>query len=161
MGLRHNPWLLTVVSSLSIVAVSLLRSYILTMADLVALSHRLWDDGEVDEAEGTKVAGAVRTGEDTAQGVALQAKIPFLKRCTLIGECYGLTKREVDVFRLLAAGHNSARIQEELMISAGTVNTHGHHVFQKMGVHCQQEVTGLFEKADLDAIARDLKTRGV
>ncbi len=207
MDLRHNPWLLTVVSSLSIIAVSLLRSYILTTADLVALSHRLWDDGEADEAEGTKVAGAVRTGEDAAQGALLrsyilttadlvalshrlwddgeadeaegtkvagavrtgedaaqgaapQAKIPFLKRCALIGEYYGLTKREVDVFRLLAAGRNSARIQEELMISAGTVNTHSHHVFQKMGVHCQQEVIDLFEKADLDAIAKDLKARG-
>ena len=160
MDLRHNTWLLTAVSSLSIIAVSLLRSYILTTADLVALSHRLWDDGEVDEAEGAKAAGAGRAGKDTAQEAAPQAKIPFLKRCALIGEYYGLTKREVDVFRLLAAGRNSARIQEELMISAGTVNTHSHHVFQKMGVHCQQEVIDLFEKADLDAIARELGSRG-
>ena len=87
-------------------------------------------------------------------------KVPFLARCTIIGRYYGLTPREIDVFRLLAAGRNSTRIQEELMISAGTVNTHSHHVFQKMGVHRQQEVIDLFEKADLDAMTRELERRG-
>lgn len=161
MELRHNPWLLTMVSSLSIIAVSLLRSYILTTADLVALSRRLWDSGTDDEAGEVKADEAARAVDGGVLGSgAPRAKVPFLKRCALIGEYYGLTKREVDVFRLLAAGRNSARIQEELMISAGTVNTHSHHVFQKMGVHCQQEVIDLFEKADLDAIAKELKARG-
>lgn len=159
MELRHNPWLLTAVSSLSIIAVSLLRSYILTTADLVALSHGLWDGNEGGLEEG----GSDVLPRESGRGAPEPAvpKVPFLKRCALIGEYYGLTKREVDVFRLLAAGRNSARIQEELMISAGTVNTHSHHVFQKMGVHCQQEVIDLFEKADLDAISRELGTRGV
>lgn len=166
------------VPSLSIVIVTLLRSYILTTADLVALSRRLWDGDEDGMAEeGPKAGTAVRTPDDGGRGTGApstpeipgdpnaakvnpKGKVPFLKRCALIGEYYGLTKREVDVFRLLAAGRNSARIQEELMISAGTVNTHSHHVFQKMGVHCQQEVIDLFEKADLDAIVRELGSRG-
>ena len=178
MGLRHSTWLLMAVPSLSIVIVTLLRSYILTTADLVALSRRLWDGDEDGMAEERPKAGtAVRTpgdggrgtgapstpeipGDPNAAKVNPKGKVPFLKRCALIGEYYGLTKREVDVFRLLAAGRNSARIQEELMISAGTVNTHSHHVFQKMGVHCQQEVIDLFEKADLDAIVRELGSRG-
>lgn len=156
-GLRHNPWLLTAVSSLSIIAVSLLRSYILTTANLVTLSHRLWDCGETNEAGEGGEGEAVREARGSKPP---KGKVPFLRRCALIGEYYGLTKREVDVFRLLAAGRNSARIQEELMISAGTVNTHSYHVFQKMGVHCQQEVIDLFEKADLDAIAKELGARG-
>ena len=60
---------------------------------------------------------------------------------------------------LLAAGRNSTRIQEELNISAGTTNTHCHHVFQKLAVHSQQEVIDLFVSADLDEIQKELKAR--
>lgn len=155
--LQHNTWVLPMVAAISIIAVSLLRTYILTTADITALGKSFW---EGNEDEGLDCLQPNPANEDAAPAQKKEPKVPFLKRCALIGEYYGLTKREVDVFRLLAAGRNSARIQEELMISAGTVNTHSYHVFQKMGVHCQQEVIDLFEKADLDAIAKELKTRG-
>ena len=63
------------------------------------------------------------------------------------------------MFRLIAAGRNSTRIQEELSISAGTVNTHSHHVFQKLDVHSQQEVIDLFQRADLDRMQGELESR--
>ena len=86
-------------------------------------------------------------------------KVPFQRKCAIIGDYYGLTRREIDVFRLIAAGRNSTRIQEELSISAGTVNTHSHHIFQKLDVHSQQEVIDLFQCADLDRMQAELESR--
>lgn len=90
---------------------------------------------------------------------ASRRKVPLLARCRIIGRYYGLSKREVDVFHLLACGRNAARIQEQLMISAGTVNTHTRHIYQKLGVHAQQELIDLMQEADLDAMERGIGAR--
>jgi DNA-binding CsgD family transcriptional regulator len=88
-----------------------------------------------------------------------QQKLPMLARCQLIGKYHHLSPREVDVFYLLACGRNAARIQEELVISAGTVNTHLRHVYQKLGVHTQQELIDLMQASDLDKISAELARR--
>lgn len=111
---------------------------------------------------GAAASSTLGAGANPAAGPgsrSLPRKVPFQRKCAIIGEFYGLTRRETDVFRLLAAGRNSTRIQEELAISAGTVNTHSYHVFQKLGVHRQQEVIDLLEQADLDAIQAELARR--
>lgn len=111
---------------------------------------------------GVAASSTLGAGANPAAGPgsrSLPRKVPFQRKCAIIGEFYGLTRRETDVFRLLAAGRNSTRIQEELAISAGTVNTHSYHVFQKLGVHRQQEVIDLLEQADLDAIQAELARR--
>jgi DNA-binding CsgD family transcriptional regulator len=46
----------------------------------------------------------------------------------------GLTAREIDVLRLLAAGHSNQEIADELFISLPTVKVHVSHVFAKLGV---------------------------
>jgi DNA-binding NarL/FixJ family response regulator len=83
-------------------------------------------------------------------------KVPLLARCQLIGQFYRLSPRETEIFHLLACGRNTTRIQEELVIAAGTANTHLRHIYQKLGVHTQQEVIDLMQAADLDRIAEDL-----
>lgn len=60
-----------------------------------------------------------------------------------IAERHGLSEREIDVFRLLAEGNSSPRIQEALCISAGTVNFHKRNIYQKLGVHSKQELIDL------------------
>lgn len=86
-------------------------------------------------------------------------KKPLLERCRIIGAYYGLSKREVDVFHLLSLGRTAARIQEELLISAGTVNTHTYHIYTKLDVHSQQQLIDLMQAADLDAISAELARR--
>lgn len=86
-------------------------------------------------------------------------KKPLLERCRIIGAYYGLSKREVDVFHLLSLGRTAARIQEELLISAGTVNTHTYHIYTKLDVHSQQQLIDLMQAADLDAISAELAKR--
>jgi DNA-binding NarL/FixJ family response regulator len=45
----------------------------------------------------------------------------------------GLTAREVDVLRLIAAGKSNLEIAKELFVSEATVKTHINHVFAKTG----------------------------
>lgn len=86
-------------------------------------------------------------------------KKPLLERCKIIGAYYGLSKREIDVFHLLSLGRSAARIQEELLISAGTVNTHTYHIYTKLDVHSQQQLIDLMQAADLDAMVKELAKR--
>ena len=46
----------------------------------------------------------------------------------------GLTERELDVLRLLAAGRTKAQIAADLVISPSTVHTHTVHIYAKCGV---------------------------
>lgn len=66
--------------------------------------------------------------------------------CRLARE-YGLTPREQEVLGLLARGRTEAVIMERLAVSKGTAHTHVTHVYQKLGVHGQQELIEMAEKA--------------
>ena len=46
----------------------------------------------------------------------------------------GLTERELDVLRLLAAGRRKREIAGDLVISPSTVHTHTVHIYAKCGV---------------------------
>jgi two-component system, NarL family, nitrate/nitrite response regulator NarL len=50
-----------------------------------------------------------------------------------------LTKRELQVLRLLAAGRTQAEIAAELVISPKTVGTHLERVISKLGVHSRTQ----------------------
>lgn len=71
--------------------------------------------------------------------------IPFSQRCALIAQRYDLTPRETEIMTLYARGRSSARIQEELVISRGTVSTHLQHIYQKIGVHSKQELLDIID----------------
>jgi DNA-binding NarL/FixJ family response regulator len=45
----------------------------------------------------------------------------------------GLTEREAEVLRLIAAGHSNAEIGKELFVSEATVKTHVNRIFAKTG----------------------------
>ena len=133
-------------SAAAVISIALLRTYLLTSADLVMFERDLSIDEAPDE----------RVEEPDADA---PPKVPLAKRCAIIGQYYGLTPREIDVFCLLAVGRNSTRIQEELSISLGTVNTHTHHIFRKMDVHSQQELIDLFANAQLDELQERMDRR--
>lgn len=45
-----------------------------------------------------------------------------------------LTKREIEVIKLIVQEHSSSEIAEKLFISLGTVETHRHNIFKKLDV---------------------------
>jgi DNA-binding CsgD family transcriptional regulator len=53
----------------------------------------------------------------------------------------GLTAREVEVLRLVAAGLNDAQVAERLVISVRTVNTHLTSIYNKLGVSSRAAAT--------------------
>lgn len=75
---------------------------------------------------------------------------PLKERCGEIAERYGLGNRESEVLFLFAKGRSAKRIQEELFISAGTVNTHMSRIYKKIGVHTRQELLDVIEAGAKD-----------
>ena len=63
--------------------------------------------------------------------------------CARAAQQAGLTEREAQVMLLLARGNNATRICEELSITRNTVKYHARNIYDKLGVHSQQEVIDL------------------
>jgi DNA-binding NarL/FixJ family response regulator len=61
----------------------------------------------------------------------------------------GLTEREVQVLRLLAAGRTNRGIAAELGISVKTVGAHVEHIYDKAGVGSRAGATLFAAKNDL------------
>jgi len=51
----------------------------------------------------------------------------------------GLTKREIEVLRLMAAGANTKVLAERLHVSPATVRNHAQNIFAKLDVHSRLE----------------------
>ncbi|GGV95614.1 helix-turn-helix transcriptional regulator [Streptomyces gelaticus] len=64
-------------------------------------------------------------------------------------ESFGLTRREQDVHRLVAAGHTNRRIAEELYISPKTASVHVSSILAKLGVTTRGEAAALAHRLRL------------
>ena len=62
---------------------------------------------------------------------------------------YGLTRRELAVLRLLAAGHSNAQIGAELYISRATAAVLVTNILRKLGVTSRVQAAALAERAGL------------
>ena len=92
--------------------------------------------------------GIMRPGESDEANVLEQA-------CELIAVEEFFTPREKDVFLLLAQGHNRMAVSQRLVVSENTVKTHMSNIYQKLGVHTQQELIDAVE-----ARCKELRERG-
>jgi DNA-binding CsgD family transcriptional regulator len=102
----------------------------------------------VDEATDRALALAEDLSEpqpDCAGGPAGSQPSPALD---------GLTEREVEVLRLLAAGLSNREIALCLVLSARTVGHHVEHIYRKTGVHGRAEATAYALRHGLIALAR-------
>ena len=64
-------------------------------------------------------------------------------RCELIGEKFYLSRREVEIMRLVVQGFTIAAIAEELFISENTVKTHMRRLYAKLDIHKKQQLFSL------------------
>jgi DNA-binding CsgD family transcriptional regulator len=61
----------------------------------------------------------------------------------------GLTGRELEVLRLVAAGRNNRDVAAELFISAKTASVHVSNILAKLGVHTRVEAAAIAHRAGL------------
>jgi DNA-binding NarL/FixJ family response regulator len=98
------------------------RGYLTKNADRREISRALHTAAAGQTILPPEVTAMLLTGAAPAQGAktAVPAELPD-----------GLTAREVEVLRLLAAGLSNGELARELFISEHTVKTHINHVFAK------------------------------
>lgn len=94
--------------------------------------------------EGKGSASETKKGPDDWAG-ASGAGNPLEKSCDAVAQDFRLTPREGEVLLLLARGRTLAIIMRDLGIAKGTAQTHIENVYQKLGVHKQQELIDLVE----------------
>lgn len=66
-------------------------------------------------------------------------------RCASIAEKYGLTKRQREVFELLARGRTAPSICDRLNISESTAKTHIYNIYQKLDIHTQRDLMDMVD----------------
>lgn len=64
----------------------------------------------------------------------------------LVSRKYGLTKRERDIFDLMVSGLSNREIGEREYISVGTVKTHAHNIYRKLGIDGRNELEDFIEE---------------
>lgn len=95
-----------------------------------------------------KIASSLVTAdEDASAPASLDTAVPRSTddAAADIAKEFGLSKREAEVFSLLAKGRDTAYIQEKLFISSGTVCSHRDRIYRKLEVHSRQELLDLVE----------------
>jgi DNA-binding CsgD family transcriptional regulator len=93
-----------------------------------------------EPATGPVADGAARTGHAAHPGRASHA-----------ATAYGLSEREVEVLRLLAAGRTNRQIGEALFISESTAGVHVSHILAKLGVAGRVEAATIAARLGLTA----------
>ncbi len=73
------------------------------------------------------------------------APLTIEERCEAVRKRCGLTKRETEVLGMLARGRNRAYIEEALVVSRNTVNSHVKHIYAKLDIHSHQELIDIIE----------------
>ncbi|MER7405139.1 AAA family ATPase [Streptomyces sp. NPDC000070] len=138
--------------------------------DLARVRYRLAESlltggGEADErdraTELLRLVHAVarhlgaRPLADAATALAQRARLPLTPAAEPApapahpAEALGLTSRERDVLRLVAAGHTNRRIAEELFISPKTASVHVSNILAKLGVSGRGEAAAMAHRLGL------------
>lgn len=94
--------------------------------------------------------GAAVDGDGKAAQKDGDSELRMSGRAAAVAERFGLTPKETEVLQMLARGKNRETIACDLHLSKSTVHTHMIHIYQKTGVHGQQELIKLVENVSAD-----------
>lgn len=72
------------------------------------------------------------------------------ERIERVAFAFHLSRREADVFALIARGRSMPYIAETLVVSENTVRSHTRRIYGKLGVHSKQELLDLVERTPVD-----------
>lgn len=90
------------------------------------------------------VAEVHRGGAPMSSHIARRVVRTFLEQAPAGAVAVQLTAREEEILRLLAKGHRSKEIADQLAIGVGTVNTHVRHIYEKLHVRSRAEAVARF-----------------
>ncbi len=90
------------------------------------------------------VADVHRGGAPMSSHIARMVVTTFRQASRTGATDLRLSPREEDILRLLAKGHRSKEIADELGIGVGTVNTHVRHIYDKLHVRSRAEAVARF-----------------
>jgi predicted ATPase/DNA-binding CsgD family transcriptional regulator len=108
-------------------------------------------DCERSAVRARRALGDERFAAEWARGRAMgAAEILGLARPRPPGHPAGLTRREVEVLRLVAAGLTDAQVAERLVLSVRTVHSHVRSIYRKLGVSSRTAATGYALRQGLD-----------
>ena len=105
--------------------------------------------GEACRTLGDKDASALEYEAATAIFVRLGAKADVARIAERPNALHGLSRRELEVLRLIAAGKSNRDIAAALVISEHTVARHVHNIFTKLGVSSRAGATAFAFEHDV------------
>lgn len=111
--------------------ITLVMALLSMVVYLFVLPEKIASSFGIAESADSEPAAMPRSIDDAAADIAKE---------------FGLSKRETEVFALLAKGRDTAYIQEKLFISSGTVCSHRDRIYRKLDVHSRQELLDLVEE---------------
>jgi DNA-binding CsgD family transcriptional regulator len=112
---------------------------------LVAQACRALGDSDAAELE----LEAARESLERLGATSEVARLGALSPSGAPADAHGLTARELEVLRLVAAGHTNKAIAAELVVSDRTVDRHVSNIYAKLGVSSRSAATAYAYEHDL------------
>lgn len=101
----------------------------------------LQQGGASDRAQAHDLLQQAQATAEALDLTALRAEITPLLALAIGSTLPGLTPREIEVLRLITAGHSTKAMAATLVISVPTVERHITHIYEKLGVSSRAEAT--------------------
>lgn len=117
---------------------------IFALTSLLVPRHDATMEAAAQEAVPTESARESADREGVATSYDAERDALIERRCAL-ARAHGLSNRETEIFLLLAQGRSRPYIRDSLYLSKNTVATHIRHIYEKLGIHSQQELIDLVE----------------
>jgi len=102
----------------------------------------MWFD--VDQASKTDSLYLRNTEKDSRQSPGLAFHPDLINENSVRPDSFALTRRELDVIKLIAKGETNTRIAHRLVISQATVKSHVKHILRKLGAANRAEAVSLY-----------------
>lgn len=134
MNAEYTTELLTALAFALIFAMVVTYTFTLTERDVAKITR-------------TRARHPVTTMSNVEKG---PHELTIDEKVGILADRYEIFGRGREVLLLLAKGNSAARIEQELYMSKGTVNTHTRRLYQKLGVHKRQELIDMVETVEDD-----------